>query len=439
MIFKKNLTRLLILFSTFFLIASITIFVFNKNTNNVYSYNSNIREKCYFALKGGHVYKLGDTIKISKFATNSNCNFELMNLNTNKKESFKPSKNNCDLSYVKFNSLNNSKVTDYILPKQSGVYTLSLYDGKYVFRDIVVINPENTKPKIKYVLSDYTWIAYNDFGGYSNYRDSITPRYRSTLDKFQDLFLGGYKDKRPHYKLSMYRPNRGNSLEFNWYFEDSLKIKNNRTYHLAVSEIPLLKLIFQDFPNSIEVIDSEQFSKSTIGTKDQLFAFSGHPEYWSERMIGRLISLKKNNNFLFLSGNNIYGQVSQDNDQLTAKGYNCFKELTSNQIGTYFDAKSYLKNSSLQIVDTSHFLFNGLTKLEIGGDFVASHECDRIGKYTKGNTEVIAVGKNVQCDVVLIKNDDHYILNTSSVGSYKGLSEPNFTKFIKNFVELTVK
>ena len=59
--------------------------------------------------------------------------------------------------------------------------------------------------------------------------------------------------------------------------------------------------------------------------------------------------------------------------------------------------------------------------------------------YTGSNVTVLASGKNILCDVVLVKNNENYLLNLSSTGSYNGLTEPNFNRFIKNFIDFSIK
>ena len=77
--------------------------------------------------------------------------------------------------------------------------------------------------------------------------------------------------------------------------------------------------------------------------------------------------------------------------------------------------------------------------MEIGGEYVASVETDKINMYTGSNVTVLASGKNILCDVVLVKNNENYLLNLSSNGSYNGLAEPNFNRFIKNFIDFSIK
>ena len=58
---------------------------------------------------------------------------------------------------------------------------------------------------------------------------------------------------------------------------------------------------------------------------------------------------------------------------------------------------------------------------------------------TPENTEILGVGKNNNSDVVLLKNlNNNFLLNTSSIGSYNGLEEKNFKKFIINYINFTL-
>ena len=111
-------------------------------------------------------------------------------------------------------------------------------------------------------------------------------------------------------------------------------------------------------------------------------------------MIGRLNSEKTKNNILFLSGNNMFRRVENLNGFLTVTKQIVPEEVISPILGTYYTSADYGKNSSLIVKDTSHYLFEGISKTEIGGNYVASMETDKINVNTGSNVTVLAKGKN---------------------------------------------
>ena len=113
-------------------------------------------------------------------------------------------------------------------------------------------------------------------------------------------------------------------------------------------------------------------------------------------------------------------------------------------IGTYYHdyystGLNYDKSSYFEI-DTSHYLYDEIDTMHIGGNYVVSQETDIITEYSPSDIEVIAYGKDIKCDMVLINNlNGHKLSNTSSIGSFHGLNDNNFKKFIFNFIELSLR
>ena len=231
----------------------------------------------------------------------------------------------------------------------------------------------------------------------------------------------------------------GNKYEIEKFLKDNMEVVEDRKYHLVVSELPLINVLYNNYPNQFEIITCKQFADQSFSNSKGLIIFNGHTEYWSGRMIGRLNSEKTKNNILFLSGNNMFRRVENLNGFLTVTKQIMPEEVISPILGTYYTSTDYGKSSSLIVKDTSHYLFDGIDKKEIGGNYVASMETDKINVNTGSNVTVLAKGKNILCDVVLLKNNENYLLNLSSNGSFNGLSEPNFERFIRNFIDFSIK
>lgn len=442
---KKLSIAVALSFISFVLLSNL----FDKlKTNN---FKSIINEPCYYSFQNGYVYDIGDTIKISKFIDDTNYIFEVININTKNKKIFNTSSKIQDLSTKKFHELNNSEITDCFVADSAGIYILTLKNDDHFFHDVYFVNNDNIDTKIKIVLSDYTWVCYNSFGGRSNYNDKITPKTRIFIDNLRRRFnflapLGKHSggsnsvyEPSIAYHLAIGRPNLGNKYEIETFLKDDMKVVEGRKYHLVVSEFPLINVLYNNYPNQFEIITCKQFANQSFSNSKGLIIFNGHSEYWSGRMIGRLNSEKTKNNILFLSGNNMFRRVENLNGFLTVTKQIVPEEVISPILGTYYTSADYGKNSSLIVKDTSHYLFEGISKTEIGGNYVASMETDKINVNTGSNVTVLAKGKNILCDVVLLKNNENYLLNLSSNGSFNGISEPNFQRFIRNFIDFSIK
>lgn len=431
----KNKKLTVVLFSLITVTLSVSVlfiyYIFNRNPSG---YNSYITYKNYFSFCSGYTYIAGDTVKISKNSEYNDLNFEVRNLITDKIVREKTSELKCDLSEIKFNELPKGFVTDKIILNESGIYVFILKSGNLnLYQSILFVNEKNDNPEINIVLSDYTWICYNEFGGRSNYRDSITPGIIKTIDRFRN------RDSRYLYNLSMYRPISINNEETEMLINDNYEIKESRIYHCVVSEIPLIKLLFERYRKNFKIIDCSGFEDNAASGKNKLFIFNGHSEYWTERMQGVLNILKEKNNILFFSGNNIYREVRKNGEYLTVTRNKIPKEATTKLTGTFYRTKDFTNSSAFRIIDTANFLFEGITSEEFGGYKAASIETDAINEYTDGTFDLLASGISIDCDIVLQTNkNSKYLLNTSSIGSYNGLKEDNFRKFITNYIDLSV-
>ena len=110
----------------------------------------------------------------------------------------------------------------------------------------------------------------------------------------------------------------------------------------------------------------------------------------------------------------------------------CIVELLSMVICTNMTRNFEIVNS--------HYLFEGVDSKYIGGDFVVSHEVDVINQHSPENITILASGKDIPCDLILIENESKFkLLNTSSIGSFHGLNEKGFRKFITNFIDHSLR
>jgi len=287
-------------------------------------------------------------------------------------------------------------------------------------------DPENTLVNV--ILSNYTWTAYNTFGGRSHYKDIITP---FIIRLFRNYHNSRYK----RYLLNLYKPNELNNKEIGQWLADQKRIKPGKKYHSVVAELPLILYLWKKFNAKIEIMECHEFENYLGPREGRIFVFNGHSEYWSDRMIGQLQNLKSKNHVLFFSGNNMYRKVKVENRSIFVTENLINPEITARLTGLSSTRDGLHENSAFLIVNPNHFLFNNISCNEIGGPWAVSNEADVIHSFTPHEAEVLAVGKNRPCDMVLIPhNNDYYLLNFGSIGAFHGLEDPCFVQLLDNFL-----
>jgi hypothetical protein len=204
------------------------------------NYKSVITEKEYFSFNKGYVYNPNDTVYISRFSDKLS-KMEILNYVTGEIIKITYQSNDViNLSERSYHELNPKVYNDYFIPNNPGIYVVILKDknNNFTFGDAFFVN-DNSAPnssKIKIVLSDYNWVAYNGFGGRNNYHDYITPKL---INRFKNYL----ENRRQYYALNIFRPNLANSNEIKTWVHDNYSFSDGRDYHCVVSEIPLIKFL----------------------------------------------------------------------------------------------------------------------------------------------------------------------------------------------------
>lgn len=419
----------------FFLVIILLILVSYNELVNIKNYKAKIFHKVYFALFDGHTYKPGDTVKIQKFSSGP-FRFNVKEILRDSVVSMNfISPKVVDLRGRKFFNLNPNVVTDYFIPLTPGIYLISLETESEAFYDMVFVNDttHSQNRRIKVVLSEYTWIAYNKFGGRSNYFDVVTPKIVKFFKKF-------HMSRNHLYPHNMYRPFISNSEEIKQWQADGFILRPEHRYHCVMAELPLISYLWKNYPDELDILECREFESYSGPRKNTLFIFNGHSEYWSDRMMGLLKELIPENNILFFSGNNIYRKVKPNGRNFYVTEYLIKPEFSVPLTGLFSTPDGMDKNSSYLIVRKDHFLFQGIDAHEMGGDYAVGIETDKIHSLTPDNVEVLAVGKKCPADLVIMENGNGYfLLNMGSIGVYNGLSDANFTRFVDNFIRFSLR
>ncbi len=401
---------------------------------NIATYNAVIDKSVYFSFLHGHVYGTGDTVFIAKNG-NPECTFEIREqVSGVTYELTHGSSQSLNLNGKKYDKLNPEAYTDYFVIPKPGFYLVTLKGGKEFFHSVFFANPTTKRDaRIKVVLSDYTWVCYNHFGGRSKYQDKVTPR-------IVKLFGSYFERKARFYNLNINKPNIAVSEEINEWIKDGYVYKEDKHYHLAVAEFRLLALLYERYGlESIEIMDCRGFENYEGPKKDQLFVFNGHSEYWTERMMYRLRNFRNTNHILFFSGNNIYRMVKRNNESLNLIENHIAPAVATELTGLYYTNEGYMTNGTYRIKSPEHFLFNNVNTKTIGGNHVVSIESDKINLYTPHHVELLATGETMPGDMIIMHNNGYHLLNTGSVGSHYGLADSNFRKAMTNFIDFSIQ
>jgi hypothetical protein len=397
---------------------------------NVGNYKAVIDNQTYFSFLNGHVYRVGDTVFLAKNGS-PGAAFTIREHLTGATETLTwQSSRVVNHEGKKYDELNPDVFTDYFIIPKPGLYIVTLKGNKDAFHGVFFANDTAQRvKKIKVVISDYTWVCYNDFGGRSKYKDRVTPG----IVKFNSTY---FQNKARFYNLNIHKPNTAVSHEIKSWINDGYAYREDKLYHLAVAEMRLLELLCQRHGiEAIELMDCLGFENYEGAKKDQLFIFNGHSEYWTERMIYRLKNLRNSNNILFFSGNNVYRMVKRNNESLNLIENKISPTVTTELTGLYYTTEGYMANGRYRIKSPEHFLFNNIKDQHIGGPWVVSIESDKINQYTPHNVELLASGSEMPGDMILMHTNGYHLLNTGSVGSHYGLSDSSFRKVIMNFID----
>ena len=284
-----------------------------------------------------------------------------------------------------------------------------------------------------------TWVAYNDWGGkslYKNYFESKTVYYVSSQRPFQSPINKGESNL-----SSFFIKNYEAALLPDYYLE---------------TEVALLK--------NYDVI-----------------ILAHHCEYFSEKMYKNLRHLIENEkkSLISLGGNQLYWKTKWDNG---FKVMECRKDLTSFS-GTTFDYGGMWRHHIYQsehrllgvrftedgmhsyapyeVKNPSHWMYRNLNvsqgsvfgRTGVNGLPLSGGETDKIVSLkdnmtllakglncTGQNNEYTSIdgncGENPGADFVILENEGYSILSTGSIESGAGLGvDPIFTGMIKNFIE----
>jgi len=313
-------------------------------------------------------------------------------------------------------------------PPQSGLYYFHAQDESgHFFSFPWVVAPRSPSANIAVLAADITWNAYNNFGGRSNYihPDRLPPtptlNARLELSRYTDPehldYVGTDYDP-----LSFDRPEPINGIPKGTEVVDP--IEGRAACHLAPAEWRLLgwlereRLAYDLYSETqlhAEILDLDAYRLLIIDT---------HPEYWSAHMYHQVKSwvFDRGGRLVYLGGNGLNCEVEFLDDQTCVyrnedarqlrdptRGFESRfhqrQESEAHLLGVVYDDRGIMTAAPYQVVDDTHWCFNG-TGLSNGDLFgfhsqheripggASGHETDKRSTSSPANTRLLARGTN---------------------------------------------
>lgn len=323
-------------------------------------------------------------------------------------------------------------------PERSGLYYLhaKTESGRF-FAFPWVVAPAAPSAPIAVSLSTNTWNAYNNFGGRSNYINSVGLPERPTVNARLDLTrytrAGAFNEWGPRDEeyppLSFERPEPNN-----WSSEDTQvtdMIAGRQQCHLAPAEWRTLGWLERE-GYAHDVYSESQLHDGTLDLDAyRVLIISVHPEYWSREMYLRVKSWvhDRGGRLMYLGGNGLNCEVEFvdehtlhfRNHQPSEGGeFRYFNtelgrevdsrmdrtlESEANLLGVAMTETGIMTSAPYRVLKSDHWVFEG-TSLRNGDTFgeeslhercpggASGHETDKISPSSPPGTTLLARGLN---------------------------------------------
>ena len=326
-------------------------------------------------------------------------------------------------------------------PEKSGLYYLHAKGEKTgeFFSFPWVVAPAKPSAPIAVLASTNTWLAYNNFGGRSNYINAHHLPDEPVVNARQDLIrytnagsfnVWGYQDDE-YLPLSFERPEPGNVVREHEEVTDP--IEGRLPCGMAPAEWRMLGWLER------EGFDYDYYSEGQLheGKLDldayKILIISIHPEYWSRQMYQSVKDwvFNRGGKLMYLGGNGLNCEVEfLDQDRLRFKTYlspsvdgalgmpdpknpdiycesrmHRTLESEANLLGVVCTHTGIMTAAPYKVIDPDHWVFagTGLKKGDLFGEKslqeringgASGHETDKMSPHSPPGTELIAKGIN---------------------------------------------
>ena len=326
-------------------------------------------------------------------------------------------------------------------PERSGLYYLHAKQetsGKF-FSFPWVVAPDRPRAPIAVLASTNTWLAYNNFGGRSNYINASRLPAEPVVNARQDLIRytaagsfneWGFQDEE-YLPLSFERPEPGNVVREHEEVTDP--IEGRLPCGMAPAEWRLLGWLERE-GFAYDYYSERQLHDGTLDLDAyQILMLSVHPEYWSRQMYQRVKDWvwNRGGRLMYLGGNGLNCEVDfLDQDRMRFKTYlapstggalgmpdpnnpdvylesrlHRTLESEANLLGVVCTETGIMTAAPYRVVQSDHWVFAG-TGLRNGDLFgerslqerihggASGHETDKISPHSPPGTVLLAKGTN---------------------------------------------
>ncbi|MGI9614064.1 MAG: N,N-dimethylformamidase beta subunit family domain-containing protein [Acidimicrobiales bacterium] len=279
-----------------------------------------------------------------------------------------------------------------------GLYLVELRTGERFYRQLLIVR--STKPAaVGVVLSTITWHAYNDFGGFSNYRDSVTPH---PLRELRNVALTlnwrlrvGDRHHLPSVPLPLRRPNKALADDLVDLEADPRQPFSRR----ARSGWALVRFLERSGVD-VAVFGEQDLASHPLVDSCGSLVIGPHAEYWSTVMKGRMVAFAEGGKpVVFVSGNSLYREVRVDDRRVEVVDDRIDPRAAEELLGVSYTSEGYETFAPFRCVRPDHPLFAG-TGVGLGDVFAgesdqgaSGFETDKIGP-ASGPVELLAIGTN---------------------------------------------
>lgn len=326
-------------------------------------------------------------------------------------------------------------------PERSGLYYLHAKGEKSgeFFSFPWVVAPAKPTAKIAILASTNTWLAYNNFGGRSNYINADRLPEEPVVNARQDLIrytragsfnVWGFQDDE-YLPLSFERPEPGNVVREHEEVTDP--IEGRLPCGMAPAEWRLLGWMERE-GFAYDYYSEGQLHDGTIDLDAyKILMISIHPEYWSAQMYHKVKDWVHNRGgkLMYLGGNGLNCEVEfLDGDRLRFKTYLAptsggalgmpdpknpdvylesrmarTVESEANLLGVVCTETGIMTAAPYKVVNADHWIFAG-TNLKNGDLFgekslqeringgASGHETDKMSPHSPAGTVLLAKGIN---------------------------------------------
>jgi len=327
-------------------------------------------------------------------------------------------------------------------PERSGLYYLHAKGEKSgeFFSFPWIVAPEKPSAPIAVLASTNTWLAYNNFGGRSNYINANRLPAEPVVNARQDLIrytmagsfnVWGFEDDE-YLPLSFERPEPGNVVREHEEVTDP--IEGRLPCGMAPAEWRLLGWLER------EHFAYDYYSEWQLHNGDldldayKILILSVHPEYWSRQMYQRVKDWvqQRGGKLMYLGGNGLNCEVEfLGEDQLRFKTYLApttggalgmpdpnnpdvyldsrmarTLESEANLLGVVCTDSGIMTAAPYKVINADHWIFAG-TGLQNGDIFgekslqeringgASGHETDKMSPHSPPGTVLLAKGTNI--------------------------------------------